>query len=174
MTNYIPDQNKFKLAGPPQWWLQLLWDFDPSLVVIPSRQGFYYRLAQRRKLNLSEKMVQDALFQYSDTQMLASYGLVPVTTILATANWNPLMFQELEERAPWRLGGAQKVIQQMEDREWDDQKKLIKRNDQRMTDYAKFGWRLYQSKTGQKTFIDKTKVKMAPENNSKPAIVLAS
>lgn len=157
MTNYIPDVNKFKLAGPPQWWLQKLNDFDPSLVVVPSRQGFYYRLAQRRKLNLSEKFINDMLFNESDTKMLAGYSLVPVTTILATAFWSDLMFKDLEERAPWRNGGAEKVIKHIEDREFDAHTKMLKRNDQRMTDYAKDGWKLYQQKTGQRTFVDGTK-----------------
>ena len=103
MTNYIPDVNKFKLSGPPEWWLRLLNDFDPSLVVVPSRQGFYYRLAQRRPISLTAKFVNDMLFQHSDTQMLAQYGLIPVTTIVATATWSPMMFQELAERAPWRM-----------------------------------------------------------------------
>ena len=79
-SNYVVDENRFRLAGPPQWWLRKLWDFDNSLVVVPSRQGFYYRLAQRRKLKLSDKVVNDALFKESDTKMLASYSLVPVTT----------------------------------------------------------------------------------------------
>jgi hypothetical protein len=176
MSNYISDVNKFKLSGPPQWWLQLLWDFDPSLVVVPSRQGFYYRLAQRRKLSIPEKMVQDAMFNHSDTQMLASYGLVPVTTILATAQWSDWMLKELEERAPWRNGGAEKVIKQLEDREFQQHLDGLKRNDQRMTDYAKFGWRVYQGKTGQRTFINKEKIKAAPDllKNERPRIVLAS
>lgn len=157
MNNYIPDVNKFKLAGPPQWWLQKLNDFDPSLVVVPSRQGFYYRLAQRRKLNLSEKFINDMLFNESDTKMLAGYSLVPVTTILATATWNDLMFADLEARAPWRNGGAEKVIKHIEDREFDKHKKMLERNDQRMTDYAKDGWKVYQQKTGQRTFVDSTK-----------------
>lgn len=165
MNNFIPDVNKFKLAGPPEWWLKKLYEFDPSLVVVPSRQGFYYRLAQRRPLNLPAKMVNDMLFNESDTKMLASYSLVPVTTILATAMWSDAMFQELHERAPWRNGGHQKVIQQMEDREWEQHKKTLKKNDQLMTDRARDGWKLYQAKTGQRTFVNKEKVKMAPELN---------
>ena len=175
MNNYIPDVNKFKLAGPPKWWLQGLWDFDPSLVVVPSRQGFYYRLGQRRKLNIANKFVNDLLAEHGDTAMLASYGLVPVTTIMATASWNPLMFQDLAERAPWRQGGADKVIKHIEDREFEKHKKDLKRNDQRMTDYAKFGWQMYQAKTGQRTFIDREKVKAAPDLvKDGPRIILAS
>src|SRR5437773_9843307 len=110
MVNFYPDVNKFSLAGPPPWWLKQLWAFDPSLVVVPSQQGFYYRLAQRRKISLPISFVNDLLFKDSDTRMLAGYGLIPVTTILATANWgNPFLFEELRRRSVTRMGGAEKV-----------------------------------------------------------------
>lgn len=147
--NWIVDQNKFSLAGPPRWWLKQLWAFDSSLVVVPSRQGFYYRLAQRRKLRLPEHIVNDSLFKESDTQMLASYSLVPVTTILATANWgNPLLFEELRQRAPWRLGGAEKVNAMLDAA---DAKKDIDTRAQidAQNEYlAKDGWNLYLKKIG--------------------------
>ncbi len=169
MKNYIPDVNKFKLSGPPDWWLRGLWEFDPSLVVIPSRQGFMYRLAQRRKLNLAAKFVNDMMATESDTKMLASYGLIPVTTILATACWSPMMFQELAERAPWRNGGAEKVINHVEGREHEKQRAIARQTEQRNTDYAKAGWRHYQARTGARTFIDRAKAQ-TPES---PRIVLA-
>ena len=148
-TNYIPDVNRFNLAGPPNWWLAKLWEFDNSLVVIPSRQGFMYRLAQRRKLRLPEKIVNEALFQQSDTHMLARHGLVPVTTIIATANWaNPFMFQELAERAPWRQGGADKVNAQIEANEQAAEQRLNAAQDEQNTHLAKDGWKLYRKKIG--------------------------
>ena len=147
--NYIVDQNPFRLAGPPAYWLRQLWEFDSSLVVVPSRQGFYYRLAQRRKLRLPEHIVNEALFKESDTQMLASYGLVPVTTILATANWgNPLMFQELAERAPWRQGGADKINTMLEAREAAQEQKANETNDAMLTDLSRDGWKYYRKKIG--------------------------
>lgn len=149
MNNYIPDTNRFKLAGPPQWWLAKLWDFDNSLVVVPSRQDCVYRLAQRRKLILSDRIVQEALFNQSDTKMLASYSLVPVTTIIATANWsNPLMFETLRNRAPWRMGGADKVNAMLDEQ---DQKEVIDANakiDEHSTYLAKDAWNLYLKKIG--------------------------
>lgn len=149
MTNYIPDQNKFRLAGPPSWWLRKLWDFDASLVVVPSRQECVYRLAQRRKLNLPEHLVNDALFQQSDTQMLASYGLIPVTSILATANWsNPYLFVELANRAPHRQGGWEKVIREVEDAEHQEEVKKQEKVEDMKNILAKDGWRLYQQKQG--------------------------
>ena len=149
MINYIPDANRFGLAGPPKWFLTKLWEFDPSLVIVPSKQGFYYRLAQRRKLQLPEKMVQDAMWHYSDTQMLARYSLVPVTTILATANWsNPYIFVDLASRAPWRMGGAEKVNAQL-----DAQEKQVEQDkQQKISDHldylSKDGWNLYRKKIG--------------------------
>lgn len=149
LNNYIPDVNKFKLAGPPSYWLRRLFEFDPSLVVVPSRQGFYYRLAQRRKLSLPEKMVHDILKEDSDTAMLARYGLIPVTTILATANWqNPLMFQELADRAPWRQGGADAVNRRIEEQEREAEMKTQLVVEDIKDQVAKDGWKLYRKKIG--------------------------
>lgn len=149
MPNYIEDRNPFKLAGPPVHFLRSLLEFDPSLVVVPSRQGFYYRLAQRRKLRLTEQVVNEALFKESDTQMLATYSLVPVTTILATANWdNPLLFKELAERAPWRQGGAEKVIKHIEDMEAQKEAAIRAKNDDMTSILAKDSWQYYRKKIG--------------------------
>jgi len=157
MINYIPDENPFHLAGPPAWWLRMLWDFDHSLVVVPSRQGCYYRLAQRRRMNLPMHIVNDALFKESDTRMLAGYSLVPVTTILATAQWSDWMFHELGNRAPWRLGGAEKVIKAIEDQDIRQDAQVQAAIDDQLTERSKDGWKLYQSKTGARRFIDSTK-----------------
>ena len=151
MTNYLVEKNPFKLAGPPEWWLRKLAEFDPSLVVMPSGQGFYYRLCQRRKPTLTQKLVNDLLFNESDTKMLASRGLIPVTTILSTANWdNPLLFKDLAERAPWRNGGAEKINKKLEDDEFLQDMNKRKVTEQNIVDRAKDGWKLYQNKTGQK------------------------
>lgn len=149
MPNYIEDTNPFKLAGPPVSFLRQLWEFDNSLVVVPSRQQMVYRLAQRRKLRLPEHIVNDALWQDSDTQMLARYGLVPVTTILATANWyNPFLFKELSDRAPWRNGGADAVLSEVEAREAQAQAKRDAEVDELQTALGKDGWNLYRKKIG--------------------------
>lgn len=106
MDNYLIGPNPFYLAGPPASWLQKLWEFDNSLVVVPSVQGFHYRICQRRPLDPKAKLVNDVARE-GDSLIMAQYGLVPVTTLLATAKWdNPLMWNDLAERAPWRQGGA--------------------------------------------------------------------
>lgn len=149
LNNFLPDINRFKLAGPPDYWLRQLHEFDSSLVVVPSRQGFYYRLAQKRPPNLPAKFVNDMLWQESDTQMLATYGLIPVTTILATANWsNPLMWQELAERAPHRQGGSDAVIKHIETRERAEELKKAAEQDDYRTRLSSDAWRMYRKKIG--------------------------
>ncbi len=147
--NYFPDQNRFKLAGPPIWWLNQLWTFDASLVVVPSRQSFVYRLAQRRKPQLHTTMVNDLTFKESDTRMLASYGLIPVTSILATANWsNPTLFEQLRQRAPWRMGGAEKVNSMLEAQDQQDDLDKRVKTDDHLTHLGKDAWKMYNKKIG--------------------------
>lgn len=167
MNNYIPDTNPFKLAGPPTYFLRKLWEFDSSLVVVPSRQSFLYRLAQRRQPNLSSKIVNEALWRDSDTQMLASYNLVPVTTILSTANWsNPYLFEELRRRAPWRLGGAKAVNERLDQEEYQEDMNRRAETDENLGMLSKDAWNLYQKKIGTRSHMYSPKAK-----SSRPAQV---
>ena len=148
MNNYIEGTNPFKLAGPPQHWMRKLWDFDQSLVVIPSVQGFMYRICQRRPLDTKAKLVND-ISREGDSLVLAQYGLVPVTTLLATARWdNPLMWNDLAERAPWRQGGSEAYIKKIEGMEAEKQLKTNLENNERNTYLAKDAWKMYQIRTG--------------------------
>lgn len=147
-TNYIEDTNPFRLQGPPQFWLQKLWDFDDSLVVVPSKQGFFYRLAQRRPPDHKARLVHH-LSKDSDSEMLASYGLVPVTTIIATARWdNYLMFEDLRQRMPSRMGGAEKYIEMLEMKEQQAKLRELADRDDMLTQVAKDSHKFYDLKRG--------------------------
>ncbi len=159
-ANWISDTNRFSLEAPPDWWLRKLQEFDRSLVVIPSRQDCVYRLAQRRPLNLPEKVVNDALFKESDTQMLASYSLVPVTSIKAKPNWfDPYMFVELANRAPWRQGGADEVIKRVEAQEAAAELDKQLAIDDMTTQVARDAWGMYNKKIGVRShmYVPRTK-----------------
>ena len=170
-TNYIPDQNLYSLAAPPTWWLRRLWDFDNSLVVVPSRQECVYRLAQRRKLSLPDHIVQDALFNHSDTKMLASYSLIPVTTIISTVRWdNPLMWVDLTNRAPWRMGGADKVNQMLDEQDLAHDAAVNRKNDEIQTSLAKDAWKFYLKKIGLRSHLYSPVVKTSQPTSS-PASV---
>ena len=149
MRNWIADENRFQLAGPPKWWLKRLRDFDSSLVVIPSRQKMAYRLAQRFPPDPRIDTVEKSLWQDSDTRMLAGYGLVPVCTISPLINWDsPLIFKDLEAKAPWMQGGADKVIQRLESEEDDRADKLDALNKAMMLDRTESAWNLLRRRMG--------------------------
>ena len=178
-TNYLQDTNPFQLAGPPTYWLRQLWTYDPSLVVIPSRQGFYYRLAQRRRLNLPMRITNDTLWKESDTRMLARHGLIPVTTIVATANWsNPLIWVELSNRAPWRMGGAAKVNALLEKQEHQDRQARDQQVSDQLDYVARDAWNFYQMKTGVRSHMWSPRsspvVPIEPAKPKKAGLVLPS
>lgn len=173
MNNWIADRNRFSLAEPPKWFLSALWDFDNSLVIIPSRQQALYRLAQRRKVNLSEKMLQDPFFQESDTQMLASYGLVPVTSIMPTINWaDPENFMELARRAPHRQGGADEVLKKIEEQEAKEALNKQLAEDDHLNSLGKDAWGLYNKKLGLRShmYIPRNKSEVVSKKRRSPSI----
>lgn len=174
-NNWIPDINRFGLAGPPVWFQHRLWEYDPSLAVVPSRQGFYYRLGQRRQLKLPEKVINDVLKEQADTAMLARYGLIPVTTILATANWsNPLIFVELTRRAPWRMGGAKSYEERILAQERQEQINQAVKQDGDLTYLAKDAWRYYNKQIGTRSHLYSPVTKAAPAltGNRAPSLVI--
>ena len=173
LPNYIVDLNKFQLAGPPSWFLRSLYEFDPSLVLVPSRQGFFYRLGQRRPLKLKENVVNDILKEQADTQMLASYSLVPVTTVLATANWSsPVFFEELRRRAPWRWGGADKFSKIIDDQERKEALDRRAKQDDRNSYLAKDAWRFYNKLIGTRSHLWSPVTKSGKANESAVNLIL--
>ena len=173
MTNWLPDTNRFQLAGPPLWFQKQLWEFDNSLVILPSRQGFFYRLAQRRPIQLSTAVVNDVMKEQADTSMLVAYGLVPVTTILATVRWdNPEILEELRRRAPWRMGGADKYNAILDAQERKEALEKAATQDDMLTYTAKDAWKYYQKQIGTRTHLWSPTVKSRGAATSSPGIIL--
>lgn len=160
LPNYIVDSNPFKLAGPPDYWLQALWDFDQSLVVMPSKMGFFYRIGQRRAPRHDMKMIDDMRKEDADAIMMANHRLVPVTTLLATANWScfPMHMEMLRQRAPWRMGGHEEVNHRLEQQDTDDEMAKQAKIDEHLTGLGKDAWGLYLKKIGVRShmYIPKT------------------
>lgn len=168
MNNYIEGSNPFHLAGPPSWWLSRLWDFDQSLVVVPSVQGFHYRIAQRRPLDTKAKLVND-IAREGDSLVMAQYGLVPVTTLLATARWdNPLMWVDLAERAPWRQGGAEAYEKKLNEIEQRKQLDIAAKQDDMTNILARDAYKMYQIKKGTRIGLAGGKVTRDPFKGSDP------
>lgn len=151
LPNYIAADNPFKLAGPPAYWLRALWEFDSSLVVMPSKQSFCYRVCQRRPPSFSVQMTNDILKEDADARMMAAQHVIPVTSLLSTANWSefPKHMEALRQRAPWRMGGAQHVTDSLEQAEWVEEQKRKQQFEQDVLNpLSKDAWNLYNKKLG--------------------------
>lgn len=145
LRNWIPDRNPFQLAAPPAGFLLDLWCYDARLVIIPSRQEPVYRLTRRRvhtpgvgREKLSHPKVKD-FDPAPDTQMMAFYDVVPVTTIFppsagailyttdrdgkmlqgvpATEVFTPRLIAELALRDVQRVGGGVAASKLLDDRD---------------------------------------------------------
>jgi hypothetical protein len=177
MNNFIKDRNPLDLAPPPAWWLKKLWEFDDSLVVVPSRMTYCYRLCQRRAPDKRTNLVHD-LQADSDSQMLRSYNMVPVTTIVANPRWdNPVMFEDLRQRMPSRMGGAEKFEAALLSKE--QQVKLRERAEREdmLDQVAKDSLKFYNMKRGVRSHLWSPSVPNKPERptfSKAPMIKVAS
>lgn len=175
--NYIRGDNPFNLLPPPKWWLDKLWDFDADLVVVPSKMQCVYRLAQRRppdrRANLVHHLAND-----DDSRQLARYGLVPVTTIKSDAKWdNPLMWEDLRQRSPHRMGGAEAFEKALLAKEEAVRLRELADRDDAQTQRIKDSWNYYHLKRGVRSNLYSPKTKTVAEKptfKQAPAIKIVS
>lgn len=179
MSNYIPDKNPLDLEAPPAWWLAKLLEFDDSLVVIPSRQVYCYRLAQRRPPDTRTNLVHSVQGD-SDSQMMKTHGLVPVTTIKAHPRWdNPLMFEDLAARMPSRNGGWAAYEKRLNELEQMKELRDRAERDDMLNVISKDSLGFYKKKAGLKTAMWTPSTPNrhrdgAPSTSNAPAIRIAS
>lgn len=151
-VNFLPLNPK--MATPPAYFLQRIYDYDDKLVLFPSFSvPFAYVLARRRQLTagLTDKALEDTITN-PDTRHALRLGLVPVTLIYRTGeSWNAdPVIRSLMARDIWRHGGAEKVADTLDAADTRKQKKL--RSDIRDDMWNRSGdaWRSYQARTGQR------------------------
>lgn len=152
-VNYL-DLNS-KMAVPPIYWLQRLFDFDHMLVVFPSfARPYAYVLARRRQLTrgLTDKALDETL-THPDTKAALAHDLVPVSLIFRTGTgWSiDNIIASLKARDIWAHGGADKFADQMDaaDTEAKRRQHAAIRDD--MWNRSGDAWRSYQARTGQRS-----------------------
>lgn len=148
---WIADRNPFGLSKPPDYFLQRLLDYDNMLVVIPSRQQPLYRLARRVQFTVGIGPIA-VLSNEADTAMMATHGIVPVTTIVrfgGTNYWDAeTVIQKLRDRDIWAHGGADKVVELMDAAEEADRQRILDSTRDNLRQRAKDGWNSLQARTG--------------------------
>lgn len=152
-VNYL-DLNS-KMAVPPTFWLQRLFDFDNMLVVFPSfARPYAYVLARRRQLTrgLTDKAL-DSVLTHPDTKAALAHDLVPVSLIFRTGtNWDiDNIIESLKARDIWAAGGPDKFADKLDaaDDAETKRKQAAVRDDMWMR--SGDAWRSYQARTGQRS-----------------------
>lgn len=151
--NYLPCNPK--MAMPPVYWLQRLYDFDAELVVFPSYYVPYsYVLARRRRHGSSFDRALAETVTQPDTRFSLAHGLVPVTMITRerqSGGWDidPLI-RSLKARDIWSHGGGESMADKMDAA--DDAEEATRRRDLRndMDARAGLAYALYKRRTGQR------------------------
>lgn len=152
-VNYIDDNRR--MAVPPAFWLQRLYDFDSELVVFPSRHVPYgYVLARRRRVRVADmdKALEDAITQ-PDTKLCLSRGLVPVTMIYrySQKSWSiDNIIASLAARDIWAHGGGEAMADKVDAAEAkaDATRRKDLRDDMWMRSGA--AYESYKRRTGQR------------------------
>ncbi len=162
-VNYINDN--VRMAVPPAYWLQRLYDFDSELVVFPSRHvPFAYVLARRARVTspLTNAALASVIDQ-PDTKFCFMQGLVPVSLIYRTGDlWSiDNIIAQLKARDIWSHGGAEKMADKLDetDATVEERKRKLTRDD--MWNRSGDAWRSYQARTGQRTKLAAPQAKKA-------------
>ena len=154
--NYLPRDGK--MATPPAYWLQRLYDFDADLVVFPSIQvPFAYVLARKARktggMNAQDPQFADAP---PDTRFCITQRLLPVSLVYRynAVSWSiDNLLADLRARDIWAAGGADAYADQADaaDTQRDARMKATLRDDM----YHRSGdaWRSYQARTGQRSRV---------------------
>jgi len=150
--NYLAENPR--MAIPPSYWLQRLYDFDNQLVVFPSWYvPFAYVLARRRRMaGFADKALADTVGQ-PDTRYCLLHGLVPVCMIYRASGggWSiDNIIASLKRRDIWAHGGGEQTAdsEDQADNAERDRASTQTRND--MWDRSGQAWDSYRRRTGQR------------------------
>ena len=106
LYNWHEGANPFKLRKPSQWWLQLIWDYDPQLVVMPSCREHAYRLCRRVRMEARLGLSKVVHHNHPDTIQMIQIGCVPIATMPVWAIESPNIVRELRSRDTWLQSGG--------------------------------------------------------------------
>lgn len=156
LNNYLGSENPFKLAAPPSWWLQQLFDYDAELVVFPSRHRMAHILARRRRFSnamaeldkLDKAMVRQSAGL--DGDILAQHNLIYVRHLIGDTVRRPHIFQWLRDHDIKANGGAERMTTRLEDAEADIEAQKRRSLNDDLDHRARDAWRSYQARTGRR------------------------
>lgn len=161
LKNYLHSENPWKLADPPDWWLQRLFDYDAQLVVFPSRLRMAYILARRRHFSNAmaelDALDKDTLRQTAgmDGVTLANHNLIYVRHMIGETVRRPHIFQWLRDHDITANGGGEVLATKLEGVEADLAVQKRRNTIDDIDHRARDAWRSYQARTGRRAGFGK-------------------
>lgn len=153
-VNYLDIDSK--MAVPPAYWLQRLYDFDADLVVFPSIQTPFAYVLARKAHRTGGMNIQDPTFAKAmpDTKFCIMRHLLPVSLIYrhSAVSWGiDNIIADLKARDIWAAGGGDAYADQADaaDTKVENKNKADIRAD--MHNRSGDAWRSYQARTGQRS-----------------------
>lgn len=138
--NYLQEENPFGLSAPPNWFLEDLWNYDPCLVIFPSKEEALFRLARRTEHG---SPVTRLLAGRPDTAMFVKHRLVPITSILPSpmVQWGPVLLKDLADRDLRRAGGYKRAARLLDQFDEDADTRWQRENAEGAEVRARASWR---------------------------------
>jgi hypothetical protein len=153
-VNYLDIDSR--MAAPPAYWLQRLYDRDADLVVFPSIQTPFAYVLARRAHRTGGMNAQDPTFANAppDTKFCIERHLLPICLIYRynAASWSiDNIIAELDARDIWKAGGGDAYADQADaaDAKREQQNKQSIRDD--MWNRSSDAWGSYASRAGLRT-----------------------
>ena len=167
LGNFIPDANRWNLPTPPPWFLQGLFDFDPALVLIPSRKKVEqerpaYLLCRRRTVSAGFGDVAMLDNKHPDTNLCYKHGVLPIGPLRFKNNQVNFTLQgltslldDLRSRDLWAVSGgadrdSDRIWKEVEYAEQRTEQKAATSLREKFFHMGRDAWRSLQARTGQR------------------------
>lgn len=163
LRNWLQTPNPFKLAPPPQWWLQQLHDYDALLVVFPSQIRMAYILARRRTASNAmaelNRLDKDTVRQTAglDGAIMADHNLIYVRHLIGNTIRQQGIFQWLRDCDTVANGGGDVIAARLEETEAQRTARKRATMIDDIDHRARDAWRSYQARTGRRAGAQPTR-----------------
>ena len=189
-VNYVEDVNRWHLPTPPAWFLARLFDFDPDLMLVPSRTLIVgerpaYLLCRRRRRSAGFGDVAMLDNKHPYTNMCYTLGVVPIGPLRFKEGVNTFtqqglvsLLDELRGRDNWRVTGGdlskgEMLADMVEAQECKDEQAQRASFKDAIAHMARDAYRSLKARTGQrnKRASDYHGVARAPRPTKQPVIL---
>lgn len=125
---WLSTPNPRELSPPPQWWQDLVYDYDKMLRVMPSQKDYAYRLCRVVRAEAQMGLQAMVVHKHPDTVEMIKHGVIPISTL--SGRWKPAIVAELASRDIWAAHpDAQTAVDIVEQRLVDSAARVEARRD---------------------------------------------